>query len=52
MSQMSKYRGTYLENFMLDRLGILIMEKTFCDQTDDGKVFVCILLNDLLSLSF
>ena len=25
-----------------DKLGIVMVKNTFCDQADDGKVFVCI----------
>ena len=30
-----------------DKKGIGTMKNTFCDQIDDGKVFVCIKLKDL-----
>ena len=30
-----------------DKIGIVTVKNTFCDQTDDGKVFVCIKLKYL-----
>ena len=35
-----------------DKLGTVTVKNAFCDKTDNGKVFVCIKVKDLLSLSF
>lgn len=35
-----------------DKLGIVILQIIFRDQTDEGNVFVCIKLKDLLSFNF